>query len=298
LPNTLGHIGIQLPFSRLVFKDIDIPWMFVGILIPDIPWILQRVIRPFQLFDIHDLKLYVSVQASLLFCFLLAATLSCFSPRPLKVFGLLACSSLMHLLLDASQIKWGMGVHLLAPFSWQTTSFGFYWPEDPISYFLTGLGLLALAFAWKSSLAKGFHLKFPKYKHLPILLPCLLLYYFAPLFLISGLEDSNYAYLKIQRNRELRPGEEIILDRAPYSHEKRAIYLNNGEEIQIKEKFPEKATQISFKGTFTSEKIITITELHEHIKYRDWASRLGLFLTAVLCLLTWISFLRNKGHKD
>lgn len=298
MPNTLGHIGIQVPFSRLIFKDIEVPWILIGLLIPDLPWILQRIIRPLHFFDILNLKLYVSVQASFLFCLLLGAALCCFSPRPLKIFLVFAINCLIHLLLDGAQIKWGIGVHLLAPFSWTMTSFGIFWPEDSTSYFLTGLGLLTLALVWKKSIATGVQIIWPRIRNLLLAIIFLSLYFLTPLFFISGLEESNYGSVKVQRNKELRPGQEVVLDRAPFSHKTQTVSLNTGEEVTLQGKLPEKSSQISVKGIFTTENVIDCKELHEHITYRDWATRLGLFLTAVLCLLSWISFIRNKRNKD
>ncbi len=44
MPNTLAHFGIQTIASKVVDRTAEIKWIAVGCIIPDIPWITQRLI--------------------------------------------------------------------------------------------------------------------------------------------------------------------------------------------------------------------------------------------------------------
>jgi hypothetical protein len=131
VPNTLVHLGIQGLGNRLVSSRIDLKWVFLGCIIPDLPWIFRRAfIALVPGIDFYDVTLYAAVQASLLFCVLLSAVFALLSAKPRVVFGILAVNALIHLLLDTIEIKWGNGVFLLAPLTWQLLSFGWVWPDS------------------------------------------------------------------------------------------------------------------------------------------------------------------------
>ena len=77
MPNTLAHIGIQGLASKALFRKADLKWVYIGLIIPDVPWIAQRLIRifPFDV-DLYDLRLYFIIQASLIFCLILSFALA------------------------------------------------------------------------------------------------------------------------------------------------------------------------------------------------------------------------------
>ena len=129
MPNVFAHLGVGAAVTRLVIPDADAKWIFLGCVIPDVPWILQRVVSTLGLaLNPYDIRLYFVVQASLAGSLLLAATLAAISSAPRRVFTVLALNVLVHLLLDACQTKWGNGIHILAPISWQVwkRSSGFF----------------------------------------------------------------------------------------------------------------------------------------------------------------------------
>ena len=147
MPNTLAHIGIQALATRGLFKRAEAEWIFLGCIIPDVPWILHRTLHWVSLgLDPYDLRLYAIAQSSLAVSLLLCAALAIVSVSPRRIFGVLAFGSLLHLLLDATQTKLGNGVHLFAPLSWELLNFGLYWPESAPTYLLTALGLAVLAY--------------------------------------------------------------------------------------------------------------------------------------------------------
>ncbi|HSO09252.1 MAG TPA: hypothetical protein VLR45_04640, partial [Desulfoprunum sp.] len=123
MPNTLCHIALQAPVHRAALSDKVLPWVVAGCIIPDIPWILLRTALALGMAAPYTIRLYTTIQASLLFCTLFSAFLAQFSRRPAATFAILSGNCLFHLLLDATQVKWANGVHLLAPFDWTAQQF-------------------------------------------------------------------------------------------------------------------------------------------------------------------------------
>ena len=81
----------------------------------------------------------------------------------MRVFLVLGFGVLLHLLIDACQIKWGNGPHFLVPFDWRLTNFGFFWPEQLPSHLLTALGGLYVIYAFTVPIrAQARDLIFPK----------------------------------------------------------------------------------------------------------------------------------------
>ena len=145
MPSTLGHIAVQGLLTRPAFPRLAARWILLGAVLPDLPWILKRItLVAIPSIDPYDARLYFLIQASLVFCLLLAGALAALSRRPRLVFSCLAVSSLLHLLTDATQIKWGVGVHLLAPVSWEPLKLGLFWPESLPSILLTLVGLVVV----------------------------------------------------------------------------------------------------------------------------------------------------------
>ena len=44
MPNTLVHLGVQGLGNRLISTEIDLKWVFLGCIIPDLPWIVRRTL--------------------------------------------------------------------------------------------------------------------------------------------------------------------------------------------------------------------------------------------------------------
>jgi len=111
MPNTLAHLGIQAVATRSVIKSADLKWICLGCVVPDVPWILQRLVSALNSgVDPYDLRLYAIVQSSLAMSLVLSAALAAFSRRPRTVFAILAFNATFHLVLDALQTKWGTGL--------------------------------------------------------------------------------------------------------------------------------------------------------------------------------------------
>lgn len=282
LPNTLIHIAVQAPLSRAIFQKTEIPWILTGLLIPDIPWIFQRIFLDLGLADPYQVRLYFTAQASLLFSLLLCMCFCTFSRQPAKTFTLLAFNCLLHLLLDALQIKWGNGVHLFAPFSWQYTSFGLLWPEHTVGYLLSLAGVLYLFWKIPKIHGEGLHLHASPRWPIPIVFS--LLYMLLPLLFIQQLEISNPGYTATLKDINQRAGKTIVLDRGYYSAKERSLTLFTGESVTVSGNLPETSGTISLKGTFLSNTKIFADTYHRHTDYRDFASIVGIGMTALIWL--------------
>ncbi|MFQ5598420.1 MAG: hypothetical protein ACE5GK_10265 [Nitrospiria bacterium] len=285
MPNTLAHMGIQALATQAVYKKADLKWVYLGAVIPDLPWILQRLI-PFVWKDIDrlDLRLYAIVQASLFFCLILCAGFALYSSRPKNTFFILAYGALIHLLLDALQIKWANGVHLLAPFNWRLLNFALFWPESLPTYLITAFGLLYALLFWKRSAGAPFLLAIRTAKESAVGILFVLTYLLLPLALLDGPEASDNHFVLTLRSIDDRPGKVIEIDRADYEHHPKggSLHLFNGERFKVDGFDPGRSGLFSIKGFFSQQDRIQVRESHRHRFFRDAASYMGLGFIALL----------------
>ena len=77
MPNTLVHFAAQGALSHGLWRRLDPRFVYLGCLLPDLPWILRRVVVGLGLpADTFDLRLYTMGLASLAVTLLLAAAVS------------------------------------------------------------------------------------------------------------------------------------------------------------------------------------------------------------------------------
>lgn len=291
MPNTLAHIGIQGIATGSVLKDADYKWIFIGCIIPDVPWILKRLVNSLFNFNPYDLRLYTIVQASFFFCLILSLLLSAFSKNHWKVFSILSINSLLHLLLDASQIKWGNGVHLFAPFSWQMTNFEMFWPESVLSILITLLGLCLAIYVWLRVTLPSYDLIWPKKSKIAIFIFSFLVYFLVPLTILSGPEKANNHSIKTLRQSGNRQGQEIEIDRgiSYFKDENCVIKTFAKEELIIKGSDNNCSGFNSVRATFLNKEAVQIVDIHRHWgRLRDIFSYFGLFFIAFY----WIRYLK------
>jgi len=270
MPNTLGHFGVQSLPSRALFRDVDVRWILLGCLLPDIPWILKRMVSGV---DPRTEMLYFSAQSSLLMTLLLCAAVAFLTLRPALHFGVFTLNALLHFGLDALQTKWGNGVALLAPFSWNLTCVGWFWPEDGPSHVLTALGVVTVAYVWRRGLWSPMRL------HGRWWIPAaalLVVYFLAPYAMIESAYESN---LRDARTlAEHRTGHAVAFDRGVYDGTFRSWnevpYRLVPEPAQVDIVF-------SLRGTLQPDRTIAVTEIHVHAgRYRDFASLAAIVLLA------------------
>ena len=282
MPNTLAHIGVHGVATKLLIKNADMKWIYLGCLVPDIPWILQRAAKVIvPKIDPYDLRLYVVVQSSLAFCLLLSLAISSLSARYWKTFFILGLGSVLHLVIDALQTKWANGVQFLVPLNWNLTNFGLFWPESFPTYFLTLFGLFY--FIWDLRKKRFVPLTVPKLGRTRVLtgIVCLSLYLSIPNFLKNMALEADSHYVETLQNTDQRPGKYIEIDRAFYTPDESGGLLSHygGEAIPVSGITLQTPSVVSVKGNFASSYHLEVQEYHRHSgRLRDYASYLGIAL--------------------
>ena len=278
----LAHFGAQAVLTRTVLPKADIKIIFLGCLLPDVPWILRRLLLILSPeLDVYTVHLYFIAQASLFVTLLLCGALAILSTSPRKVFAILALNAFLHLLLDAVQTKWATGVHLFAPFSWELLSFELFWPESLPTYVLTLLGLGYVGWAWRRVINESPLL--PDFSSRKILLALGLvgLYFLLPMGLLDGPRLVNHYYINTLQNTHKRLGHEIEFDRRPYVKmpQKNVLQSWTNEEFQLFGKSLDQSGTVSIRGRFLDQQSIKVLDIHEHVwGFRDGSSYLGLVL--------------------
>jgi hypothetical protein len=284
MPDTLAHFGVQILASKAVCRQADVRWIGLGCLLPDLPWILQRAVLPLALLEPINLRLYVIIQSSLLFCLLLAAAISLQSANSCRIFLLLAWNCLLHLLLDPLEIKWGNGTVLFAPLSWRLTSFAYFWPEELPTQLLALTGLLVLPItAWLDRQQNIRFIKDRTRQGAGLLL--LLLYLLLPLCLFNGplQADSHYAATLLAPHRT---GRLIAFDRRPFRAAEQTLLSYSGEELRLTGgNLPAQDGILSLQGCFVNQQTIRVAAWHLHSSRRDLHSQLGIFLLLSIWLV-------------
>lgn len=290
MPNTLAHIGVQALVTRGVIRQADMGWILTGCILPDVPWIVQRVIRaaPVEV-SVYDLRLYAIVQSTLAFSLIAAGALACLSARPLRAAGVLGLGCLLHLLLDATQTKWANGVVLFAPLDWQVLNFGLYWPEDWPSLAMTVFG--SGYFIWAFVRFRPWVLRNPPPRISPLrwglMIGLLAIYLLGPVPLMPQARSADPHYVATLQDTETRPGRAVGFDRARLTRDAEGRPLLRpwtGEILQMEGAgLPEKDATLSVLGHFGADGGVIAAQVHMHpAGRRDAFSYLGL-----LALMLW-----------
>ena len=267
MPNTLAHLGIQGVATRAVLRDAGHKWIYLGCILPDIPWILQRLVgQILPGIDLYDLRLYVVIQASLLFCLLLSLALATLSTHFWKIVAILSFNSFLHLLLDACQTKWANGVHFLAPLNWELINFNLFWPESIPTYLLTVFGLAYFIWRWRSSVNTPIVLKWRPPMRLLASIAVIALYFSGPFLLLPGPADADNHFVRTLRNREKRQGRHVEFERNYYRHKSSGSVLHTfaGEKVEVEGVTVERSAVISARGDFVSDNRVLIKDYHVH----------------------------------
>jgi len=285
MPNTLAHAGAQGLASRAALPDVDLKWVYLGCVIPDVPWILQRAARVVTPgIDPFALRSYVIIQASLLGCLVMSAAVALLSRNGWSVFAVLGGNAILHLGLDAMQTKWGNGVHFFVPFSWDLTNWGLFWPESMPTYVLTAFGLLYIAWHWRASTNEPVMLVRPGIPKLIGIFVLFGTYFLGPLFLLQQPIKADAHSLKTLSDSPGRTGRSVEMDRAGYVRDQGEYFLVKfGERVEVEKlRVPAPAT-VSIQGRFVSRSTVHVSRLHVHPGgLRDYPSYLGLGLIFVL----------------
>jgi hypothetical protein len=291
LPNTLAHLGIHGLTTRALNTKADLKWVYLGAVIPDFPWILQRAASYlFTDINLYNLRLYVIIQSTLLFSIILSAGLAFLSKNYLKTFLILSFGSLIHLVLDAMQIKWANGVHLLAPLSWEMLNFNLFWPESIPTYLITALGLVYFIFLFKEFREAESDLIIKSFTRWFYLFIVTATYSLLPLLILHQPLEADNHYVKTLSEVESREGKYFEIDRRSVRFQDEGGIMNTfaNEDIKLKgvlHLWDKDPITLSIKAKFIDKNTAEVVEYYKHIpEFRDNASYMGL----VLVLVFWI----------
>jgi len=289
MPNSLVHFGVQGLIGRTLFPQVDVRWIFLGCIIPDIPWIFQRIVRlTFPFLDLYDVRLYALVQASLFECLFLCGALCFLSSAPRQVFFILSLNSLIHLLVDTLQIKWANGVHLFAPFSWSLINVGWFWPESVVTYTLTIFGLGWVGWCLMKIGQSTILYKKPSPKSLGWAFVLFLVYMISPIMFLQGPLLADNHFVQTIQNIDHRKGKPIEFDRIPYSKGLAQDQMQTWakETLVVSGLRSAQSGTVSIRGYFENSKTVNIHQIHEHSWwFRDGASLLGLSVFFVIWII-------------
>jgi len=302
MPNALAHFGIQGVLTRSVIPTADPKLIFLGCILPDIPWILQRVLLGvIPGIDPYSLRLYVIVQASLFMTLLLCGAIASLSRTPGPIFSILGASAILHLGLDALQVKWGNGVHFLAPFSWELFNVGWFWPESWPTYLLTGFGLGYVVWSWKSAIKIQSYYCPLSIKRLSLCLGLLIVYFLSPLVFLDGPLIGDNHFVKTLKTKGERVGRPVEFDRKLYVKGSTGDVLKGfGEEFNVRGETLDHQATVSIRGRFVELDTIEFLDVHEHNSwFRNGSSYLGLLaLVGMWAMAGWRYYQHSESGKS
>ena len=263
--------------------------------IPDLPWIVYRVVRGLELpVDPYALRLYAIVQSSLLFSLALGIALVLLLARRRLLAGAVVTGNLLlHLLLDGLQRKWGNGVTLLAPADWSQWSLDLFWPEGPVAVIGTAVGIGYCVYMARAVRRREAAVVLRRGRR--ALLPALVLlaaYVAGPLVFTGSAEAANNHYIATLRDRPARAGQPVEFDRVTYHPtDPPSITTFAGERIYLRglDSGPDGAATASVRGEFVAVDAVDVVEVHWHWpRFRKVASVIGLLAGAAVWLVVLI----------
>ncbi len=282
VPNTLAHLGAQGILNHLVKRDIDPKLIGLGCLLPDVPWILKRLVTGFELSsDPYTTRLYFIAQASLFVTLCLCGALAFLSQKPQKVFLILGVNAFLHLLLDSLQKKLANGVHFFAPISWDLWNVGWFWPDSLPTYILTGCGVLYLMWKWSTALNQPIPFPPRSILNIGLSLTMLVLYLLLPYVFLEGPRQADNHFVRTLEEKISRIGKPIEFDRRSYikTSSEDVVEAFGGEKITVTNPPLDHSGTISGRGTFSAQNTVEFQNVHEHVGgLRDASSILGILL--------------------
>lgn len=292
MPNTIAHFAVAGVLTRTLIKNADFKWIYLGCVLPDLPWIAQRIVsHSGWVEDKYDIRAYAITQSSLIVCLVLSFGLACFAQNTRRVFAILAFGSFVHLLLDATQIKWANGVSLLVPLDWDLLGFDFFWPESLWTYLMTLLGLIyfAVGFVPATAPTKGEFRSDGRFALAGV--AAIVAWFILPLLWLDNAYTNDNHYISTLKSTADRSGKYIEIDRNRFGIDaaRPVVHTAFGESIFLtgaNAYTVSAGDTVSIQGRFTDNTTVLVQDFHVHSKLRDRMAIVGLFLV----LLTWLTF--------
>jgi hypothetical protein len=187
------------------------------------------------------------------------------------------------------QTKWGNGVHFLAPFSWDLTNWGLFWPESAVTYGLTVFGLGYLLWYWGASQSEPPDLAWTRPARWISLGGVLVVYFTVPFLLLQAPIEANTHDLQTLQTSENRVGHAVAFDREQYLETQNGAFIEYfGGRVPVELLKVEAPATVSLRGTFVAEDKIRATAYHVHAGgLRNYASYLGLSLIAFIWIVAF-----------
>lgn len=286
MPATPVHVAVQALATRVAVPKSDYRWMLVGCILPDIPWILRRILGPLGVVaDPLQLTLYSTVQATLLFSLIASIGLAAVAHRPKRSFVTLALGASLHLLLDGVETKWGNSPDLFAPFAWGGFELDLFWPEHPVSYLLAAGGLVYLAVAWERYGSSEIPIDLSSPARMLIAGLCCVAYFAGPPLLMQEAERHDRHSVRTLKGKVPPAGAYLELDRDRYvpTDSGGRIRAYAGRWIRTDRSLGRDPAVVSLRGRLLETGELHVQAYHvHHDRARDVLSVLGLIGIAAI----------------
>ncbi len=288
MPDLLTHFGTTYGLFFPYRMKIDPRLIFLGALLPDLPWIARRV--AVQLFGADPVaaSTYLIPFATPFIALLASALIALFNREPRACFSLVFVPALWHLILDAMQSRLGNGVMFFYPFSFKEYDWQLFWPEDVSSYILLSASVALLLLLPARCRLLPFRLK---NLGVAALLAAFILLF--PIATRQELVRHNVFSLDFITNPEGWENRVVNLDRDEIvSDSPLLIQSVNGRRFELVGGDGLKAgDSVSLRGIYRGGKI-HIQSIHRHRELlRSACSYLGLVFFAVV----WLKYRRWGG---
>jgi hypothetical protein len=288
MPDLLGHFGAQSVASHSILRKAEAKWILLGAMLPDLPWIAQRIVQLVPFLDPFDLRIYFVVQASIAFSLVLAAALAVLSRSPGRVLAILGVNLFLHLLLDTCQTKWAYGGHLVVPMLQRTpVTLSLFWPESHWNLLIQSMGLGYLLWKLRHPDPPAPPGGMPSARRLALSAALAAVYFLLPLGLLGASSLGENSFVETIREVSSRPGRYVEFDRCSLKKIDggEVITILGNENIRLQGHPLGHEGIVSIRGVFLTSDTLRVDEMHEHTPYvRDLSSCLALLVMAAIWL--------------
>jgi len=272
MPNWVVHLGLTFVLFKVIpIRLKDFRLVLIGSVLPDVAALayvfvldVLRLPTMYQEFVVWYFQPWHTPFMAFFYSWALALL---FGGNKIKNFLLIYSATLVHFLLDATQIHVGYWQLLGYPFSFANLNFNLFYVSSPIYLVLTFLsfGLLVWAFVIQNE-----KIQF-EFKFAPISFILLVFVFLFPFATKGEFYKNNYHYLQFFSNQSSFEGKPIEVSVAKVVNLNPLQCLELGKKLTLEYKGDSSikvGDDISFKGIY-HKGIIKITFLKHHTGYRN-----------------------------